>query len=95
MAETDSDARVRSAAQLPASDDLLGNEALHLYWLDVGDAVGKVVHQRYVLVDASGLVKAGTTDLRGESSELQLTSGEPFFDLLDDSGQLVGTRTAP
>ncbi|MBI4508730.1 MAG: HEAT repeat domain-containing protein [Deltaproteobacteria bacterium] len=43
-------------------------------------------HERYVFVDPTGLVKCGTTDMRGEASEEQFPDGPWAYEILDSRG---------
>jgi hypothetical protein len=86
-AAKDPDEMVREAvkwALAPSRADPALNSWIHIYWTDEDGA--PLRHERYLVVDASGLVRAGYTDSRGESSEEQFPQGTWAYELLDERG---------
>ena len=58
---------------------------IHLSFAD--DDGAPVRFERYVVVDPTGLIKAGYTDTRGEAGEELFPEGLWSYDLLDEEGR--------
>jgi HEAT repeat protein len=66
---------------------------VHFYWFD-HDATQLAKPVRYILVDTTGLAKAGYVDQRGESSEEYVPPNAPYaYELLNEKGKPENLRT--
>lgn len=93
IARKDKDAEVRRVAtealahEPPKRDK---NLWIHLYWTNEDGE--PIPNDRYVVIAPDGVVKAGYTDIRGESAEEQFPAGVWSYEFLDDQGEPQPTK---